>query len=147
MNDIAMLCYATLFYTILYYTTLHYYVDDSVAASSPAPPDVADNPGPLEMESSLGQLDDDPEEEEPACADPTAAEIMQAGVAQGQLDVTTVTVDQQDVNVTEEQLIQEFIRDGCKCDLVPSRTPCSSSITVDHLRTVRYQMADLTHDP
>ena len=86
-----MLCY-----TILHYTILYYYVnlDDSVAASSPAPPEVADNPGPLEVESSLGQLDDDPEEEEPAHADPTAAEIVQAGVAQGQLDVLTVPIDQ-----------------------------------------------------
>ena len=54
------------------------------------------------MESSLGQLDDDPEEEEPAHADPTAAEIVQAGVAQGQLDVTTVPIDQRDLDVTEE---------------------------------------------
>ena len=144
MNDIAMLCYAMLYYTIL----LHYYVDldDSVAASSPAPPEVADNPSPLEVESSLGQLDDDPEEEEPARADPTAAEIVQAGVAQGQLDVMTVPIDQRDLDVTEEQLVQEFVRDGCKCDLGPSRTPCSSSITMDHLRAVRCQMADLTHD-
>ena len=143
MNDIAMLCYA-----MLYYTILHYYVDldDSAAASSPAPPEVADNPGPLEVESSLGQLDDDPEEEEPARADPTTVEIMLAGVAQGQLDVTTVPIDQRDLDVTEEQLVQEFVRDGCKCDLGPSRTPCSSSITVNHLQAVRCQMADLTHD-
>ena len=81
----------------------------TVAASSPAPPEIANNPGPLEVESSLGQLDDDPEEEEPARADLTAAEIVQAGVAQGQLDVTTVPIDQRDLDVTEEQLIQEFI--------------------------------------
>ena len=80
----------------------------TLAASSPTPPEIADNPGPLEVESSLGQLDDDPEEE-PACADPTAAEIVQAGVAQGQLDVTSVPIDQRDLDVTEEQLIQEFI--------------------------------------
>ena len=132
-----LLCYAMLCYTILYYyTTLHYYVDldDSVAASSPAPQEVANNPGHLEVESSLSQLDDDPEEEEPVHADPTAAEIVQAGVAQGQLDVTTVPIDQRDLDVTEEQLIQEFVRDGCKCDLGPSRSSCSSSITVDHLR-------------
>ena len=60
--------------------------------------------------------------------------------------MTTVPIDQRDLDVTEEQLIQEFIRDGCKCDLGPSRTPCSSSITADHLRAVRCQKADLTHD-
>ena len=66
MNDIAMLCYTILYY----YTTILSIVDldDSVAASTPAPPEVADNPGPLEVESSLGQLDDDPEEEEPVRA-------------------------------------------------------------------------------
>ena len=67
------------------------------------------------MESSLGQLDDDPEAEEPVRVDPTPAEIVQAGVAQGQLDVTTVPIDQRYLDLTEEQLIQEFIRDGCAC--------------------------------
>ena len=148
MNDIAMLCYTMQYYTLLYYTTILSTVDldDSVAASSPAPPEVADNLGPLEVESSLSQLDDDPKEEEPVRTDPTAAEIMQARIAQGQLDVTTVPIDQRDLDVTEEQLIQEFVQDSCMCDLGPNHTLCSSSITVDHLQAVRCQMADLTHD-
>ena len=66
MNDYAMLCYAMLCYAMLSIVDLE--SDDSVAASSPFP-EVADNPGPLEVDSSLSQLDDDPEEEEPACAD------------------------------------------------------------------------------
>ena len=111
-------------------------LDSSVAASSPASPEVANNPGPLEVDCSLGQLDDDPEEEEPVPTDPTAAKIVQAGVAQGQLDVTTVPIDQHDLDVTEEQRIQEFVRDSCKCDLGQNCTPCSWSITVDHLRAV-----------
>lgn len=124
-------------------------LDDSVAASSRAPPEVApevaENPDPLEVESSLGQLDEDPEEE-PVRDDPTAAEIVQAGVTGGQMDVTTIPIDQRDLDVTEEQIIQKFVRDGCKCDLGPNHSSCSSSIPVDHFRSVRCQMADLTND-
>ena len=97
------------------------------------------------MESSLDQPEDE-DEEEPVREEPTAAEIVQAGVAQGQLDVASVPIDQRELDVMEEQLIQEFVREGCKCDLGPNRSPCSSSITIDHFRSVRCQMADLTHD-
>ena len=78
--------------------------------------------------------------------EPTAAEIVQAGVARGQLDVASVTTDQRQVDVTEEWLIQEFVGEGCKCDLGPNRSPCSTSITVNYFRSVRCQMAELTHD-
>jgi hypothetical protein len=113
-------------HTIAMYDTVYYPIidlDDSVAASSRAPPEVAENPGPLEAESSLGQLDEDPQEdeEEPVRDDPTAAEIVQAGITRGQLDVTIIPIDQRDLDVTEEQqLIQKFVRDGCKCDLGPT---------------------------
>ena len=123
-----------------------------VAAPSLVPPEVADSHGPPEVESSLDkpgeELDkeEDEDEEEPVCEESTAAEIVQAGVARGQLDVASVPIDQRELDVMEEQLIQEFAREGCKCDLGPNRSPCSSSITVDHFRSVRCQVADLTHD-
>ena len=78
--------------------------------------------------------------------EPTAAQIVQAGVARGQVDVASVPIDRRELDVMEEQLIQEFAREGCKCDLGPDRSPCSTSISVDHFRSVRCQMADLTHD-
>ena len=115
---------------------------------------MADSPGSPEVDSSLGQPEEEPEEEpqkdddeeEPAREEPTAAEIVQAGVARGQLDVASVPMDQRELDVTEERLIQEFVRDGCKCDLGPNRSPCSTSITVDHFRSLRCQMADPTHE-
>jgi len=57
-----------------------------------------------------------------------------------------MTVDQHELDVIEEQLIHDFVQDGCKCDLGPNHSPCSTSITVDHFRSVCCQMADLTHD-
>ena len=51
--------------------------------------------------------------------EPTAAEIVQAGVARGQLDKECVPIDQRELDEAEEQLIQQFVRDGCKCDYGP----------------------------
>ena len=106
------------------------------------------------MESSLDlpegvsdqpeKVDDD--EEEPVDEDLTAAEIVEAGIAHGQLDVDSIPIDQRELDSAEEHIIQRFVRDGCKCDLGPNRGPCSSSITVDHFHSVRCQMAEMTHD-
>ena len=106
------------------------------------------------MESSLDlpegasdrpeEVDDD--EEEPVDEDLTAAEIVEAGITHGQLDADSVPIDQCELDSAEEHIIQRFVRDGCKCDLGPNRGPCSTSITVDHFRSVRCQMAGMTHD-
>ena len=91
--------------------------------------------------------EDDEENEEEPVVEPTAAEIVQAGVAWGQLDNDmTIPVDQQEVDEAEEQLIQQFARDGCKCDFGPNWSPCCTTITVEHYRSVRCQMLELTHD-
>ena len=71
---------------------------------------------------------------------------MQAGVARGQLDKDTLPIDRRDLDEAEEQLIQQFAQDGCKCDLGPNKSPCCTFITVDHFRSVRCQMLELTHD-
>ena len=89
------------------------------------------------MESSLDlpegasetpeEVDDD--EEEPVDEDLTAAEIVKAAIANGQLDVDSVPIDQRELDSTKEQTIQRFVRDGCKCDLGTNRGPCSAFIT------------------
>ena len=71
---------------------------------------------------------------------------MQAGVARGQLDKDTLPIDRRDLDEAEEQLIQQFAQDGCKCNLGPNKSPCCTTITVDHFRSVRCQMLELTHD-
>ena len=102
---------------------------------------VSSNPSEEEEQLSLDppeEGEDDEEQEEP-----TAAEILQAAIAQGQLDKEMVSIDQHEVDETEEQLIQRFVQDSCKCDLGPNRSPCCTTITVEHFRSVRCQMAEL----
>ena len=71
---------------------------------------------------------------------------MQAGVARGQLDKDTLPIDRRDLDEAEEQLIQQFAQDGCKCDLGPNKSPCCTTVTVDHFQSVHSQMLELTHD-
>ena len=72
---------------------------------------------------------------------------MQAGVAQGQLDKETVPIDQREHDEAEEQLIQQFVNDGCKYYFGPNRSPCCTTIiTAEHFHSVHCQMAELTHD-
>ena len=78
--------------------------------------------------------------------EPTAAEIVKAGVARGQLDKETVPIDQRKLDEAEEQLIQQFVNDGCKCNFGSNRSPCCTTITTEHFHSVRCQMAELTHD-
>ena len=92
--------------------------------------------------------DDDPpaedDNEEELEAEPTAAEIVQAGVARGQLDKESVPIDPRELDEAEERLIQQFVNDGCKCDFGPNQSPCCTTITAEHFRSVRCQMAELT---
>ena len=104
---------------------------------------VSSNPSEEEEQLSLDppeEGEDDDEEQE----EPTAAEILQAAIAQGQLDKEMVSIDQREVDETEDQLIQRFVQDSCKCDLGPNRSPCCTTITVEHFRSVCCQMAELT---
>ena len=110
-------------------------LDSSVAVSSFDTPEVADH-----LEDWSGSPGGEDEEE------PTAAEIVRDGVTQGQLDVVSLSIDQRELDATEERLIQEFTRDGCKCDLGPNHSPCCTSIKAEHFRSVRCQLAELTHD-
>ena len=55
-------------------------------------------------------------------------------------------IDRRDLDEAEEQLIQQFAQDGCKCDLGTNKSPCCTTITVDYFRSVRCQMLELTHD-
>ena len=116
-------------------------LDSSVAVSSFDTPEVADH-----LEEGSGSPGGEDEEEPTELEEPTAAEIVRDGVTQGQLDVVSLSIDQRELDATEERLIQEFTRDGCKCDLGPNHSPCCTSIKAEHFRSVRCQMAELTHD-
>ena len=57
-----------------------------------------------------------------------------------------MAIDQRDLDEVEEQLIQQFAQNGCKCDFGPNKTPCCTSISLEHFRSVRCQVSELTHD-
>ena len=90
--------------------------------------------------------EEEEEEEAPEPPEPTAAEIVRAGLAQGQLDKECVAIDQRELDEVEEELIQKFVQDGCKCDFGPNKSPCCTKISLEHFRSVRCQMVELTHD-
>ena len=91
-------------------------------------------------------VEDDEEENEPVTEQLSAAEIVQAGVATGQIETSSVPIDKRNLDEAEEQLIWQFAQDGCKCDLGPNKRPCCTTISVEHFRSVRCQMLELTHD-
>ena len=74
-----------------------------------------------------------------------AAETVQAGLAQGQLDKECVAIEQHELEEMEE-LIQKFAQDGCKCDFGSNKSPCCTTISLEHFQSVRCQMAELTND-
>ena len=83
-------------------------LDTSTAAPSSNPPE-DDEQLSLDPQVDDPPAEDDEEDEEEPVVEPTAAEIVQAGVARGQLDSnTTILVDQCEVDEAEERLIQQF---------------------------------------
>ena len=74
------------------------------------------DPGESQTDPADNDNEEEDEEETPESPELTAAEIVQAGLAQGELDRECVAIDQCDLDEVEEQLIQEFVQGGCKCD-------------------------------
>ncbi len=46
----------------------------------------------------------------------------------------------------EERLIREHTEGDCGCSFGPNKSPCCRSFTLDHYRSLRLQMSELTHD-
>ena len=105
---------------------------------------VAEDEGSYDLEEETDPESDD--DDDPPQEPPTAAEIVQAGVARGQIDSDSIPVDRRELDEAKEGLIQHFASESCKCDFGPNHCPCCTSITVDHFRSVRCEMAELTHD-
>ena len=124
---------------------IYVYLDTSAAADGSDPSEDNEQLGLDPIADDQPAEDNDEEDEEELVEQPTAAEVVQAGVARGQLD-ETVPIDRCELDDTEERLIQQFAQDGCKCDFGPNQSPCCTTITVDHFRSVRCQMLELTHD-
>ncbi len=55
-----------------------------------------------------------------------------------------LSAEMRDVDVKEEENIDKFVHDGCGCQLAGGQ-PCSSYFTADYYRSVRSQMAEMTH--
>ena len=128
-----------LMYVYNYYNTIDQESSAEAAISSqPEQPGVECSSG-HEEDLSVVETDIDLES-------PSAAQIVEAGIAQGRLDIDSVPVDQRTLDEAEEALIQEFVRVSCKCDLGPNNQPCSTTITREHYQSVRCQMAELSRD-
>ena len=91
-----------------------------------------------------GEVED--EDEEPVRDEQTAEAVVMAGIQRGQLDTNSVPIDRRDLDVAEEAIIQQYVQYGCNCDLGPNKSPCSTLFPVEHFRSVRSQMAELSHD-
>ena len=85
-------------------------------------------------------------DEEEVREEPSAAEIVHAGITRGRIEVESVPIDLRELDEAEEQLIQKFARDGCHCTFGANQSPCCSTITADHYQSIRCQMMELTHD-
>ena len=98
--------------------------------------------------SGQSEMEEEDSEEDAVHEEPTVVEIVQAGITQGHIEMErgSVPIDQRELDETEEQLIQKFVQGGCHCVFGANQSPCSSTITADHYRSVRCQMAELTHD-
>jgi len=57
-----------------------------------------------------------------------------------------VAIDQRELDEVDDHLIKQFAQDGCKCDFGPNKTSCCTSISLEHFRSVRCQVAELTHE-
>ena len=93
-----------------------------------------------------GEVEDVDEDEEPVRDEQTAEAVVIAGIQCGQLDTDSVSIDRRDLDVSKEAIIQQYVQHGCKCDLGPNKSPCSTLFPVEHFRSVRCQMAELSHD-
>ena len=86
-------------------------------------------------------MEEEEEQEEEEAPDPTAEDIVQAGLAQGHLEKECVAIDKRELDEAEEMLIEQFVRDGCQCDFGTNKSSCSTAFTPEHFRSVRCQMA------
>ena len=55
-------------------------------------------------------------------------------------------MDRREIDEVEEQLARQHVRDGCNYDYSPRKSPCCKSISVERYRSVRNDMAELTHN-
>ena len=72
--------------------------------------------------------DDDTDDEQPEVEPPTAGEVVEVGLQRGDLSDESISIDRQEV---EEQLVQQYACDGCKCDYGLKNSPCCTSVTVE----------------
>ena len=72
-----------------------------------------------------------------------AAEVVQAGLQQGDLSDESISINRRKIEV---QLLQQYACDGCKCDYGPKNSPCCTSMTVERYGSIQNDVAELTHD-
>lgn len=57
-------------------------------------------------------------------------------------EVTAVTRGLDD---KENDLVKDFVGQGCSCDFGPNKTPCSMLFPVEHYHSLRSTFAEMSH--
>ena len=96
--------------------------------------------------SEQNEVEEQDSEEEGIREELTAAEIVQAGVTHGRIELDNVPIDHGELDEAEELLIHRFAQGGCHCTFGSNQSACCSIITADHYQSIRCQMLELTHD-
>ena len=52
----------------------------------------------------------------------TAVAVVQAGLQRGNLSDESISINRREIDEVEEQLVQQYACDGCKCDYSPNDT-------------------------
>ena len=99
------------------------------------------------MELAVDPPQADDQDSEPEDTPITADEIVSASLISGALltvcDIYPTTTERED---EEEACIQDFVVQGCGCDVGPSRSRCSRLFAVEHYRSFRSTFAEPSHD-
>ena len=111
---------------------------DTDQVSTPATEEVFCEPSTSEDDDSDHELESSIQDIEP-----TPQEIAQRAVT---LYSGSVDLEWREEDISEEEKIEQFVTEGCQCNLGPKKTPCCKKITVDHYKSVHSQMKELTHE-
>ena len=55
-----------------------------------------------------------------------------------------VMVEMRDVDIEENRMVEDFIVNGCSCQLGPNSTPCCQQFSADHYRELRCWCSEMT---
>ena len=104
--------------------------------------------GPVEDHELI--VDEDPEDSDhDEETTQTADDIVSASLASGALsEVCEVAAVMRELDDKENDLVERFVSQGCSasCDFGPKKTPCSMLFPVEHYKSLRAALSEMSHD-